>query len=407
VSLPAVLYTLSSVPLFASRPFLAAFLTALVSRFGPWLPLVGDNQIVVALHAGPTWFQSGICLAVLGGLALLEVLSAKSTEVRQVLDQFDGIVKAVISALVALAVLDSDTARTVDAIQRAAFSVDSAWALLVGGATWAMASLRRSIVELVSDVDDGDDLGLQSLLAWSESTATLVGVLFLVVFPILALVLAGLTTAGIWLVRRRAEEREQRSRVPCPRCATPIYPHAVACPACGHEVVEPRAVGVFGQAKDAPCADRARQALELVSRKRCPVCATRLRERAVSQACPTCRKVTFGSAAELERYLGLIRGRLPRTLLVSLALGAIPVLGVVPGVIYYRLNLVSGLRGYISPLRGCATRTFVSLIHLALVVQPIPVVGALVLPLLCWSTYAIYLRSLRGHAMAELAPAAA
>jgi hypothetical protein len=34
-------------------------------------------------------------------------------------------------------------------------------------------------------------------------------------------------------------------------------------------------------------------------------------------------------------------------------------------------------------------------------------VGALVLPLLCWSTYAIYLRSLRGHAVAELAPARA
>ena len=109
---------------------------------------------------------------------------------------------------------------------------------------------------------------------------------------------------------------------------------------------------------------------------------------------------------QLERYLELLRGRLPKTLLVTLALGAVPVLGVVPGVIYYRLNLVAGLRGYIPPLRGCATRWLVSLIHLALVLQPIPLVGALVLPILCWSTYAIYLRSLRGSA-AELAPAAA
>ena len=406
MSLTAVLYTLSSVPLFASRPFLAAFLTALVSRFGPSLPLVGDHAIVTALHAGPPWFQSATCLTVLGVLALLEVFSAKSTEVRQVLDQVDGLAKAVIAALVALAVIDSDTARTAGAIQRAGLSLDTFWAIFIGAATWAMANLRRSLVELVTDVDDGDDLGLLSLLAWSESTATLIGVLFLIVFPILALVLAALTVAGIWLVRRRAEAREERAKVACARCATPIFPHAVRCHACGLELAEPRAVGVFGQPKERPCADRARQPLELSARKRCPVCATRLRQRAVSQACPTCRTVTFGSPAELERYLELLRGRLPKTLLVTLALGAVPVLGVVPGVIYYRLNLVAGLRGYIPPLRGCATRWMVSLIHLALVVQPIPVVGALVLPILCWSTYAIYQRSLRGSA-AELAPAAA
>jgi hypothetical protein len=95
-------------------------------------------------------------------------------------------------------------------------------------------------------------------------------------------------------------------------------------------------------------------------------------------------------------------------LLVSAALGAIPLLGLVPGVAYYRLNLVSGLRGYIPPLRGITTRWLVRLIHvLVVVVQPIPLVGAVALPVLCWSTYAIYRRSLAGRARAELAPVAA
>jgi hypothetical protein len=100
----------------------------------------------------------------------------------------------------------------------------------------------------------------------------------------------------------------------------------------------------------------------------------------------------------------VIRARLPRTLLVSLALGAVPLLGVVPGVIYYRLNLVSGLRGYIPPLRGCTTKWLVRLMHFGVIaLQPIPIVGALVLPLMCWSTYAIYRRSLAGRAREALA----
>jgi len=402
--LSALLYTLSSVPIFASRPFLAAFVTALLARYGTSLPWIGDNAIVVALHAGPAWLQSTACLVVLAILALLEVLSAKSPEARQLLDQVDGIVKSAVAALVAFAVIDADTARTIGAIQKAGFSLDSAWALFVGGATFAAAGLRRSVVELVTDADEGDDLGLVSLLAWVENSWAILGLLFLVVFPIAALALSALTTLGIVLARRRAERREELSREPCAGCATPILRHASVCHACGREVAEPRAVGVFGQPKDAPTPDRARHALELVSRKRCPRCATRLRRCAVSQSCPTCGKVTFESPAEFERYLGLIRSRLPKTLLVSLGLGAIPLLGVIPGVIYYRLNLVAGLRGYIPPLRGCTARWLVRLIHFGVIaLQPIPIVGAVVLPFMCWSTYAIYRRSLAGRAREDLA----
>jgi hypothetical protein len=69
---------------------------------------------------------------------------------------------------------------------------------------------------------------------------------------------------------------------------------------------------------------------------------------------------------------------------------------------------VAGLRGYIPPLRGCATRWVVRAIHWGLVaLQGIPIAGAVVLPLLCWSTYAIYRRSLAGRARDELGPLSA
>jgi len=403
MSLPAILYTLSAVPLFASRPFLAAFLTAVVARWGVSWPWIGDNAVVVALHGSPAWFQSGTCLGVLGVLGLLEVLSAKSPEVQEVMTHVDRALKTAIAILVAFALVDAETKQTLDALQKAGFGFEPAWALVVGGLTYAAAGLRAKLVELVTDADDGDDVGLQSMLAWAENSAAFLGVLFLLLFPLAALVLSALTTLGIWLVRRRAEKAEASSRVPCARCATPILPHASACHRCGLEVDAPAAVGVFGQPKAVRTPDRARHAFELVSRKRCPTCATRLRERAVTQACPTCKKTTFASAAEFERYLAVIEARLPRTLLVSLGLGAIPLLGVIPGVLYYRLNLVSGLRGYIPPLRGCTTKWLVRLIHFGVIaLQPIPLVGAVVLPFMCWSTYAIYRRSLTGRAREDL-----
>jgi hypothetical protein len=404
VTLSAVLYTLSSVPIFASRPFLAAFVTALLARWGTELPWIGDNAIIAALAGTPEWFRSGTALGVFGVLALLEVLAAKSPEVRAALDQVDGLVKTAVSMLVALAVIDSDTAKSIGAIQRAGFSFESAWALLVGAATWTAAGLRRKVVELVVDADEGDDVGLQSLLAWAENSWAVLGLLFLVIFPLAALVLSGLTTLGIVVVRRRAEAREERSKVPCGGCGTPLRAHATRCHVCQREVEAPRAVGVFGQPKEAPAPDRARHAFDLAARKRCPQCAARLPKAAVRQACPTCAKVTFASTAEFERYLEVLAARLPRTLLVSLGLGAIPLLGVIPGVVYYRLNLVAGLRGYIPPLRGCTTKWVVRVIHFAVIaLQPIPLVGALVLPFMCWSTYAIYRRSLASRAREDLA----
>jgi hypothetical protein len=406
MTLPTVLYTLSSVPIFASRPFLAAFVTALLARYGTELPWIGDNAIVVALAGSPAWFRGGTCASVLGVLALLEVLSAKSPEARAVLEQLDGLVKAAVAMLVSLAVLDADTAKTIGAIQKAGLTLDSAWALVVGAATWAAAELRRKAVELVLEADEGDDIGLQSLLAWAENSWAVLGLLFLVVFPLAALVLSLLTTLGIWLVRRRAEAREERSKLPCVGCATPLRPHATRCHVCQRELEAPRAVGVFGQPKARAAEDRARHAFDLAARKRCPTCAGRLPKQAVQQACATCGKLTFASAAEFERYLDVLAARLPRTLLVALGLGAIPLLGVIPGVVYYRLNLVSGLRGYIPPLRGCTTRWVVRALHFVVIVlQPIPLLGALVLPFMCWSTYAIYRRSLAVRARVELTPA--
>lgn len=402
-----LLYTLASIPMFASRPFLAALTTACFARFGPSVPWLGDSEVIQALAGAPEWFRGGTCLTTLAALAALEYAATKRAEIRDWFEHVDGTIKTAVAVLVSFALIGSDDAGLADAIRGSSTFGAGAWSALVGAGTWALAAARRGLLEHVLDIDEDDDIGLWSALGWAESASTFLGLLFLVIFPVAALVLSALTALGIWVARRRAQRAEEASKVGCATCGARIYPHATRCFACRAEVAAPRAVGVFGQPRDKPAPDRELQRFELVSRKRCPDCATRLKQRAVRQRCPACGRTTFATREELDRYLEAIAARVPRALAICAAFGAIPLIGVVPGVLYYRLNLVSGLRGYIPPLRGCTTRLVVRTFHFTVIaLQPIPIVGALVLPGMAWSTYAIYRRSLVGRAEDDLAPAA-
>jgi hypothetical protein len=409
MSLTGFLYSLASIPMFASRPFLAAWTTAVLARFGPSIPWIRGSEVIEVLHRSPEWFQSNATIGVLLLFAVLEMLAVKHSEVRHLLSEVDGWLKSAVAVLVSFAVIDAQSEEIFDAIHKSGLGT-GVWSSFVGVLVFFAAGLRRLVLEHVADVDDGDDIGLQSALHWAENTWTFVGLLFLVLFPLAAIVLSALTTLGLWLAHRRALRKEEESRVACVRCATRILPHATRCFACDTEVAVPLAVGVFGQPKRKPAADRAQQPFELVSRKRCPACATRLPRRAVRQACPVCRRTTFATRDQFEHYLGVVSARLPRVLLICFVLGAVPLLGVVPGVLYYRLNLVAGLRGYIPPLRGCTTRLLVRVIHFGVIgLQAIPIVGAIALPAMALSTYLIYRRSLVGRADEDLAglPAAA
>jgi len=384
MTITSLLYAFGSAPLFAARPFLAAFITAMLARFGTKLPFLGDNDAVVALSAAPEWFTSPTCLWILAALAAAEVASAKSPEVRAALDEFDGIVKSSVAFLVSLAILDPNDTALIKAIdQNSILGFESLGALLMAGTVYSCNLVRRGIVGMISDVDDNDDIGFQSLLAWIENTWTVFGILLLLLLPLFALLLSALTTLGLYLWRRRSLANEEAAKVPCANCSTRIRPTATVCFSCRSAVAAPRAVGVFGQPRKQVAADLALHRFELVARKRCPDCASRLEKRAVRQSCETCAKVTFASRAEFEAYLGALAARLPRTLLICLGLSAIPLLGIIPGVIYYRLTLVSGLRGYIPPLKGCSTRFLVRLVNYGLIaLQPIPILGALILPLM-------------------------
>jgi hypothetical protein len=393
-------YLLGSVPVFASRAFLASFLTALLARFGTSWEFLARNDVIQGLSHAPEWFKSDTALLVLFALAVLEGLSTKVPEVRAFLDEFDAWVKSATTLLVSLALVSGDSAKVLQTIEhQSLFSFGSLLSFGLAAAVWVLSQCRRAILGLIYELDDHDHLGLQSLLNWVEELGTLILLLFLVILPLAAIFLSALVSFLIWRGRKRAQRREREMRVPCAACKVPIHASAVRCSACGHAVEAPRKIGLFGQPKEGPAPEPEQHRFELVLRKRCPSCAKFLKLRTPRQACEECGAVTFADRASAESYLARLEQRLPKTLLVSLGLSAIPLLGIVPGVLYYRLTLISGLRGYIPPLKGCLTRMLVRWVNWGIIVlQWIPLVGAVVLPLMCWTNFVIYRRALR-HAV--------
>ena len=410
----SLLQSTAYIPALATRPFLAALMVAILARWGP--AFQSGGIWLQPAPATPGWFVHDTTLIVLGILALSEIIARKNQDLRAILDEVDPFLKGGVALIVTFVVVDEESGALLGSMVGGVDQytvVNMGWSLVMGAVTWGVAQVRTGFYRLLGELDDGDDLGLQQALMWLEDA----GVPFIVVLgsflPLIALGVFGLSILSVWLVELYFERRETLSKIPCSHCEQVIHPSALICHHCGQDNAAPRQVGTFGQAGRKIIADHDQQELHLLVRKRCPVCATRLKEQMVQQRCPTCETVTFRDDAAVEDYLRALRPSLAKTLGVCFALSFIPVIGLAPGIIYYRLSLIASLRRYVPRTSGCLTRWGVRLLNLLLIaLQPIPILGAFMLPILCLTNYVIYRQVLlraAGHINAgefgELAPA--
>ena len=89
---------------------------------------------------------------------------------------------------------------------------------------------------------------------------------------------------------------------------------------------------------------------------------------------------------------------MPKTLGICFALSFIPVFGLIPGILYYRLSLISSLRIYVPLSTGCLMRWVIRIINLILLgIQWVPLLGSLTLPLMCLVNYQVYRKVLEGE----------
>jgi predicted RNA-binding Zn-ribbon protein involved in translation (DUF1610 family) len=385
MTVSTAIHLLGMAGLFPSRAFIPAFAVALAMRFGQSSAFVQGLGL-----SGPTWFTHDVTLIILGLLAVLELVATKSPEVREALNEFDGYLKAAVAFVVTAGILNASDAKVVEAVRQAGFG-DLIVASIMAAVVFLLATIRSMTLGLLIDSDADDDLGVQGLISWVEDLWTVFGFLLLVFYPLIMLFLAGLFFLVIYLVRRYFRHLEEKARVPCASCGQPVYPTAVRCQACKAEQPAPRGVGAFGRSLASPAADRERHRLELVENRRCPECAVHLTERAAKQTCPACGHALMGDQAFAERYLALVDARVPRVLGISLALSFVPVVGAIPAIIYTRLMLVAPFRRYIPTGIGCLVKWSVRLVNLVLILlQVIPIVGALMMPLMAILNYWAY-----------------
>ena len=223
------------------------------------------------------------------------------------------------------------------------------------------------------------------------------GIVLLMLAPFVMLILLGIVAGILVLLRRRAQKKEERSKIACVNCGELIYNSAVQCFACKTSVESPHAVGVFGTSLDEPAPDPAGHPYKLVQKKRCPVCATRFDKRTLHQTCRACSHELFADKVFAEAYITRLDAHLPIVLMICACFSLIPVIGLIPGVIYYRLTLIGPLRRYIPRTRAILLRWLVRIaIFLLIMLQWIPVAGVLAVPLMALLNYGVYRSAFRG-----------
>ena len=402
-SLTTVLAGVNSVGLFASRAFVSAFAVAAALKWGPQIGFISNTGILQQIHGVPSWFTHDATITILGLLGLLEIAATKSAEARALLNEVDQYLKSGVAFVSMLAVNGIITANDEAVFKeiiswqepvRAGLGEDALGLIVAGltaGSVYVSCLVRRSLLGVLADADPDDDTMAGGLLSWLEDLWALFGTLLLILFPIVMLLLTATIFSLIALLQWRAKRMEEKSKAPCASCGAEMYRSAVACPSCATANNAIHAVGWLGQSRKILAQDPQTQPVRLAQKQRCPVCATHLEPRRMRQACPSCQHELFATDAESKAYLAMLDQRYPKVLLVTALLGLIPIVGLIPAIMVYRLRLISPLRRYLTIARRMPLGFGLRLLFMVLIwVQVIPGVGAIAVPIMASISYGTY-----------------
>jgi len=162
------IHALAATPIFATRGFLAAFLVAFFARFGADLPLIDALPAAQMLSGAPEWLTANVTLALLGVLALAEMMGEKQAEARELLGMVDRYGKPVLYGMIMLGFLGDGGKALIDptagGVATAGFGgnvpvgvgITAAGGMLV----WWLARARNSIRSMLFEGDPEDESGV-------------------------------------------------------------------------------------------------------------------------------------------------------------------------------------------------------------------------------------------------------
>jgi hypothetical protein len=272
--------------------------------------------------------------------------------------------------------------------------------LLTAFGTYHLAAVRKKVMSAVINHFEGTRLA--TWISCAEDFWVIFAVIFMFLFAVLGLILIAGTIALLLIVRKRWEIAEEHRKIACGKCGKMIYPCAIACGSCGQTIGTPMAIGFLGQSKPFLTQDVPHHPYRLMEKRRCPICAAHLPIGRPFEPCRNCGKATTANPEFVQTYSNYVGRRLAPVLAVCAAIGAVPFVGMIVGTVYYELVLVVPYSQYLPMGRRFLLRWELRILFFILaMLQIVPVVGIVSVPLAAWISFAAYQRSYRDAMLAR------
>ena len=393
--------------LFMARAFAPLFVLSLVTRFALQDSRAAQHGLAPLASEALPWFVDDQFLLVCGILAALECLANHVTAMRAWLRRHDVVLKGAAAVVAALGTgvarhrgqLSEAIGDSLGNSGRLALASDpqlqsyiepSLIGLVVFLLVLALGRLRRGVLQRLAEQERGDPLGVGWLMVWVEELWSLIGPVLFVAVPLAAV--AGLLVGLIVQLRLRSvlRVRDDDDQVICV-CGQMNYRTAPRCASCGGRNASPACVGAFGQSTREFETDLDAQARALFEARRCPRCATPLAAREPQQFCTACGQAAPPDAVFVGEYDRMVRRRAGWTLLGTALWGALPLIGLIPGIFIAHRRLTAPYARYVTRLRSWFVRVVLRLAWLVVIAaQLVPGVGILGLPLMAYASHRAY-----------------
>lgn len=399
MNINSLFYSLGLSGLFSSRIFLPAFVTAVFLKYGHSWPFLNNIEFLSELAQKaanhPTWFTSGGVIVTLGVLSIAELIADKSPEARELMDDFSVYAKTGLSGLTTLGVMNTADADFAENVLQQAGILETFPAVLSAAATYFGATLRGGVLGVLSDADPDDAISLRSFISWGEEFLIIVGVRYLFYAPLVAWLFVLGFFGILHLVKLRNESKLEKAKVACDSCGEKIHSFATACHYCRAVRERPNIIGFLGGIKEEKAATAEEQKLRLMRLRRSPLSGERFEGKGVELECEADGTKAFSDPDLTKAYVESVAEKLPRVLLVSAVLGIVPVLGLIAGVIYYRLRLVAPFRRYLTLGQSFITKWLLRVLLVALAVLQVSFGGIVAVPLMALLNFLFYRSAFR------------
>ncbi len=394
MNLNSLLYSLGLSGLFSSRIFLPAFVTALFMKYGHSWPFLNNIEFLAEMAQKasnhPTWFTSGGMITALGVLSVLEFVADKSPEARELMDDFAVYAKTGLSGLTTLGVMNTADADFAGSVLQQAGILEVLPAFLSAGATFVGATVRGDVFGVLTEADPDDTVKIRGFVSWVEDFIVVFGIRYLFYAPLAAFLVILAFFGALHLLRKYHESKLEDAKVPCGKCGEKIHSFATGCHHCGAIFENPNIIGFLGGIKPEKEPSIEAQKLRLMRLKRSPLSGERFEGKGVELKCEMDGTTAFSDAALTQAYIKSVSEKLPKVLLISALLGIVPVLGLIAGVIYYRLRLVAPFRRYLTFGQSFLTKWLLRIILLALVILQVSFGGIVAVPLMALLNFLFY-----------------